>query len=61
MFPFVLLIQYVSLTIYDRLFGLLYRYVSQEWAEPISFYIALLPALGVWGWIVYLYIKFGIT
>ena len=61
MLPFVLLIQYVSLAIYKRLFGVLYRYVSQEWAEPISFYVALSPALSVWGWIVYFYIKFGIT
>ena len=58
----ILGISFVMETIYNRLFGLLYRHVSKEYAEPVSFWIAMcLPLGSVWGWIIYSCIKILIT
>jgi hypothetical protein len=59
--PIVVGLQYLTLAIYNGLFGLLYRRVSQEYAEPVSFYVALSLPLSITGWIVYLYIKLCVT
>ena len=52
----------IMLILYNRLFGLLYRHVSEECAEPVSFWIVMLLPLGsVWGWITYSCINILIT
>jgi hypothetical protein len=47
----------VFLTIYDRLFGILYRHVSEEYAEPVSFWLTLSLALSGIGWVIHFFIK----
>jgi hypothetical protein len=57
----LIVISFVMETIYNRLFGLLYRHVSKEYAEPVSFWITMLPLGSMWGWIIYSCIKILIT
>jgi hypothetical protein len=51
-------LQFLTLAIYRRLFGLLYRNVSEEYADPVSFWVAMSLPLSLICWIVYLYIQF---
>jgi hypothetical protein len=46
--------QFVVLAIYRRLFGILYRNVSAEYAEPISFWVTMVLCFSLTGYIVVL-------
>jgi hypothetical protein len=45
----ILGISLVMETMYNRLFGLLYRHVSKEYAEPVSFWITMLLPVSFYG------------
>jgi hypothetical protein len=42
--------QFVALSIYRRLFGILYRRVSPEYAEPVSFWVTTAICFGLTGY-----------
>jgi hypothetical protein len=48
--------QFLALSVYRRLFGILYRHVSVEYAEPVSFWVTMIMSfcLGAGGYVVFL-------
>jgi hypothetical protein len=47
-------VYWLSLAIYNRLYGLLFRHVTKEYAEPVSFWVTMGLGFGGIGYIVLL-------
>jgi hypothetical protein len=50
---------YLLEEIYAMLFGVLYRNVSKDYAEPVSFWLTMALPVSCLGWSIHLFIKFN--